>query len=202
MTRLTFGSYRKGLREPGFTLSSTVDSSTFPTPMAIAAAAVARYHREGQTEALRSLRRSFANSSYWGPSGSPQAQGWANAIATSFGRYVHLAERDGRDSFAIDLKRDVAIGVHIVGVHIDAVLLDEDGYVGRIALWDKAAITSELAVQYAVPALLALEEELGEGRIAGVQVWHLRTGDCHLASGDACNTEVARVTRLVTRIAR
>jgi len=202
MTRLTFGIYRKGVREPGFTLSSTVGSPSFPTPMAMAAAAVARYHREGETEALRRLRRSFADSSYWGPSGTPQAQGWASGIVTSFERYAHLAERDGRDAFAIDLKRDVAVGAHIVGVHIDAVLFDDDGYVGRIALWDKAALTSELAVQYAVPAFLALEEELGEGRVVGIQVWHLRTGERHFASSDACNAAVDRVIRLVSQIAR
>lgn len=202
MTRLSFGIYRRGLREPGFTLSSTAGSPSFPTPMAIAAAAVARYHREGHAKALRRLRRSFTDSSYWGPSGSAQAQGWASAIVTGFERYVHLAERDGRDAFAVDLKRDVTVGMHTVGVHIDVVLLDDDGYVGRIALWDKAAVTSELAVQYAVPARRALDQELGEGRVAGVQVWHLRTGERHFASSDACNAEAARVTRLVTQIAR
>lgn len=202
MTRLTFGIYRKGVREPGFTLSSTVGYPSFPTPMAIAAAAVARYHREGQTHARRRLRRAFADSSYWGPSGSPQARGWASAIVASFERYVDLAARDGRDAFAVDLKRDVALGAHIVGVHIDAVLLDEEGYVGRIALWDRAALTSELGVQYAVPAFLALEQDLGEGRVAGVQVWHLRSGESHFASSDACNAAVARVTHLVTQIAQ
>lgn len=202
MTRLTFGIYRKGVREPGFTLSSTVDSPSFPTPMAIAAAAVARYHREGEIEALRKLHRSFADSSYWGPSGSPQARGWASAIVAGFERYVDLAARDGRDAFAVDLKRDIAIGAHTVAVHVDAVLLDGDGYVGRIALWDTAEITAKLAVRYAVPAFLALEEELGEGRVAGVQVWHLRTGECHFASSDACNAQVDPVARLVNRIAR
>jgi len=202
MTRLTFGIYRKGVREPGFTLSSTVGSLSFPTPITMAAAAVTRYHREGQTEAMGRLRRSFSDSSYWGSSGSPQARGWASAIVTSFERYVHLAESDGRDAFAVALKRDVAIGAHVVGVHVDAVLLDDDGYAGRITLWDRAAITSELAVQYAVPAFLALEEELGEGRVVGIQVWHLRTGERHFASSDACNAAVDRVTRLVSQIAR
>lgn len=202
MTRLTYGVYRKGLRDPTFTLSSTVDSSPFPTPMTIAAAAVARYHRDGAREAMDSLRQTFAQSSYWGASGSPQARGWASAIVTGFGRYVDLAGDDGRDAFALDLKRDIALGAHIVGVHIDVVLLDDDGYVGRIALWDRTPLTSALAVQYAVPAFLALEAELGEGRVVGVQVWHLRSGDTRFASSVECIGEIGPVTRLVERIAR
>lgn len=42
-------------------------------------------------------------------------------------------------------------------------------------LWDLAPLAVELAVQYAVPVFVALEEQLGEGRVAGVQLWHLRT---------------------------
>lgn len=201
MTRLTFGIYRKGVRQPGFTLSSTLGNPGFPTPMSTANAAIVRYHREGVTEARRQLRRAFADSSYWGPSGSPQARGWASAIVTCFERYIQLAQRDGRDAFAVDLRHDVGIGTHVVGAHVDAALLNEDGYVGRIALWDLAPLTTELAVRYAVPAFLALEEELGEGRVIGVQVWHLRTGDTHFAPADACNAELPRVTRLVADIA-
>lgn len=202
MTRLTFGIYRKGVRQPGFTLSSTVGDPGFPTPMTTATAAIVRYHREGAAEALRWLRRSFANSDYWGPRGTPQARGWANAIVTCFERYIQLADRDGRDAFTVDLKHDIDIGTHVVGAHADAVLLDEDGYLGRVALWDLAPLTAELAVQYATPVFLALEEMLGEGRVVGVQVWHLRSGDTHLASGEACNAAVPRVTRLVDDIAR
>ena len=202
MTRLTYGIYRKGVREPGFTLSSTQDSPAFPTPMPIAAAAVARYHRDGETIARQELNRSFRGSPYWGPSGSPQARGWASAILSRFERYAHLATADGREAFAVDLKRDVAIGPHVVGVHVDAVLLDEDGYAGRIALWDRAVPTREVALYYAVPAFLALEDALGEGRVAGIQVWHLRSGQCAFAARDACNAAVMSVTRLVAQIAR
>jgi len=170
--------------------------------MPIAAAAIARYHREGAQTALRRLRRAFADSSYWGPAGSPQARGWASAIVTSFERYIQLAARDGRDAFAVDLKRDVSLGSHVVAVHLDAVLLDDDGYVGRIVLWDTAAVTADLAVMYATPPLMALEDELGEGRITGMQVWHLRTGERYFASSDSCSAAMARVTQLVDAIAR
>jgi hypothetical protein len=169
--------------------------------MTSATGAIARYHRHGAAQATRQLARAFADSAYWGPSGSAQARGWARAIVVCFERYVQLAERDGRDAFAVDLKHDVGMGMHVVGVHIDAVLLDDDGYVGRIALWDQAPLTADLAVEYAVPVFLALEEQLGEGRVAGVQIWHLRTGDTHFASADACNVAVPRVTRLVAAIA-
>jgi hypothetical protein len=170
--------------------------------MASATGAVARYHRKGATEASRQLRRAFADSQYWGASGSPQARGWAHAIVTCFDRYVRLADDDGRDAFAVDLKLDVAVGAHVVGIHVDAVLLDDDGYVGRILLWDLAPVTADLAVQYAVPVFLALEGQLGEGRVVGVQVWHLRTGGAYFASADACNAALPRVTQLVAAIAR
>lgn len=201
MTRLTFGIYRRGIRQPGFALSSTIGDPPFPTPMAIAAAAVTRYHREGPHEARLRLRRSFANSSYWGSSGSPQARGWAAAIVSSFETYVRLAEPDGRAAFAVGLRRDVMLGGHDVGVYVDAVLLDVAGYVGRIALWDRASLTSELAVYYAVPPFLALEEEMGEGRVAGVHLWHLRTGERQLVPRGVCAAHVAQATRLVSRIA-
>lgn len=202
MTRLTFGIYRRGLREPGFTLSATVNSPSFPTPILMANASIARYHREGETEARRELHRAFRRSPYWGPAGSPQARGWASAIVASFERYAQMAADDGREAFTVDLSRDVSLGMHVVGVRLDAVLLDDDGYVGRIALWDKAVVTRELAVFYAVPAFLALEDELGDGRVSGVQIWHLRSGERHLVSGDSCNAEVGRVINLVARIAR
>jgi hypothetical protein len=202
MTRITFGLYRRGVRQPGFTLSSTVGDPSFPTPIAIASAAVARFHREGADPASRRLRQSFASSSYWGPNGTPQARGWGSAIVESFDRYIVLAREDGREAFTVDIKHDVQIGSHVVGTHVDAVLLDDDGYVGRIVLWDRAALTGDLARAYSVPVLLALEDQLGEGRVAGVQVWHLRTGDIYFVTADSCNAALPTVTRLVDAIAR
>lgn len=84
MTRITFGFYRRGVREPAVTLSSTAGGYIPPTPFQSASSAVTRYHREDSDAAANALDRSLSSSDYWGPAGTPQAQGWADAIRQSF----------------------------------------------------------------------------------------------------------------------
>lgn len=201
MTRITFGLYRKGVREPATTLSTAALAFMPPTPMPTASAAIAKYHRLGPDAALRAMRDAYRNSSYWGSGGSPQA-GWANAMVECFERYIDMAAEDGRVAFATSLKRDVDFGLHQVAVHVDVVLLDPAGYIGRIVLWDKAELTMELAGHYATPAYAALEDELGANRVVGVEVWHLRSGVQVYVTATACESNLAAVERIVERIAQ
>lgn len=202
MTRLTFGLYRKGVRQPGYTLSAAATEPGYPTPMPTAIAAISRYHRQGASASLAHIRASYNSSSYWGPSGSPQAFGWANAMIAAFERYVTLAEHDPRPAFATALDRAVVFGAHEVAVHVDVVLLDEDGYVARIVAWDSSPIGAGEATLYATPVLLAVEEELGEGRVVGVEVWHLRSGSQFFITAEQCNAAIGAVERVVDRVAR
>lgn len=69
---------------------------------------------------------------------------------------------------------DVPIGGHVVGVTIDVVLLDDDGYVGRYLLWDTPELTENLGELLSATIVLALGSELGAERISAVEVWQLR----------------------------
>ena len=199
MTRVTFGLFRKGVREPGLNLTAAGATFIPPTPMPTATAAVARYHREGPDRAMAAMDRSYRSSSYWGQRGTSQA-GWAEAMRSCFQTYVDLAQLDPRPAFAIGLNRDVAFPPDEIGVHVDVVLLDPSGYVGRLALWDKTPLTSLVAARYAAPAWQALEEELGEGRIAGVEVWHLRSATQMFVSPEQAAFALPEVERILHRL--
>lgn len=199
MTRITNGLYRAGVRDRGVTLAAAAATFMPPTPYATATAAVTRYHREDATRAAQALDRSFRNSTYWGASGTPQA-GWANAIRDCFATYCKMAASDSRPAFAVPLTRDVDYPPDTIGVHIDVVLLDPDGYVPRLVLWDANDFTKTRAHLYAAPAWYAAEEELGAGRVPRVEVWHLRSGvERIVTSGEAqaAQTEAARVIHRV-----
>jgi hypothetical protein len=175
MTHITFGLFRKGVREPGTTLSGMAGAPSFPTPFSMASAAITRHHRESPQAAERTLRRSLASSSYWGEGGPASAQGWADAVRRCYRTYAQMTANDNRPVFASGLNRELDMPPDDLSVRIDVVLLDRRGYVGRIVLWDTFDMTSDRAELYAAPVWRVLEDELGDGRVAGVEVWHLRT---------------------------
>jgi len=143
--------------------------------MPTAQAAIRRYHQQGAALATVILNQTFDRSAYWGPSGRKAAASWANSIRDSFDAYVELASADMRAAVMTPMKRDVAIGHHALGVAPDVVLLDLGGYVARLVLWDKPLTTQDEAELLAAPIVCALDDELGEGRTIGVEVWHLRS---------------------------
>jgi hypothetical protein len=200
MTRITFGVYRAGVREGGLTLASYADRWVPPTPFPSASAAVVRYHREGGEAAWRALDRSLGSSSYWGARGTPQA-GWADAIRQCFQVYRSMADGDARPAFATGLNRDLSFPPDELGVYIDVVLLDPDGYVPRLVLWSTDEVTLARAQLYAAPAWRVLEDELGQGRVPSVEVWHLRSGTPHYVAADQAAAAVDDVERIVHRLA-
>lgn len=201
MTRVTFGMYRKGVREPGTTLSSAGAAFQPPTPMPTATAAIVRHHREGPARAAARMDRSYRNSPYWGQRGTPQG-GWATAMRACYQTYVQLAANDPRPAFATGLNRDLTVAPDELGVYIDVVLLDPRGYVPRLVLWDSNELTVDLAVRYAAPAWAVLEEELGEDRVPAVEVWSLRAPTQHTVTPAQAQAALPDVARIVHRLVR
>lgn len=199
MTHLTFGIYRAGVRDPAKTLSSYSGKSP-PTPWRMATSSIVRFHREGADAAWQRLDQSFARSSYWGRSGTPQA-GWANAIRSCYKTYRALATPDTRPVFATGVNRELVLPPDDVGLYIDVVLLDPSGYVPRLVLWDDNTLGHSRATLYATPAWKVMEEELGEGRVAGVEVWKLRTGEQELVLPDEAAGAMSQVEEIAHRIA-
>jgi hypothetical protein len=200
MTRITFGVYRAGVRSPGVTLASYAGRQPPPTPFPTASAAVVRYHREGAEAAWGQLDRAFSSSAYWGARGTPQA-GWADAIRECFLTYRQMAEDDDRPAFATGLNRDILMPPDELGVYIDVVLLDDDGYVPRLVLWSADELTTTHARLYAAPAWRVGENELGQGRVPLVEIWHLRSGiPCVVTADEAAEAETD-AERVVHRVA-
>lgn len=205
MTRVTFGMYRKGVREPRTTLTSAAAANagfTLVTPMRTAQSAIARHHRESPAAARARMHRAFRDSDYWGLNGTPQARGWAEAILRCYETYIDLTRSDTRPAFATAVERDLELPPDALAVRVDVVLLDPAGYVPRLVLWDKNDLTQARAIQYAAPAWRVMENELGDGRVAHVEVWSLRQptqinvlpADARAAMGD-----VARVVHRLVR---
>ena len=201
MTRITYGLYRKGVREPSLTLTTSANGFSPPTPFPSAASAVVRYHREGGEAAAERLDRSFRNSSYWGPSGSPQNRGWANAIRNCFQTYRNLADQDGRSAFTEGLRSELVLPPDELGVYIDVLLFDSAGYVPRLVLWDTNDPTDQRVLLYAAPAWRVAEEELGTGRVPEVEVWHLRTARQFVVSAGSAEAALPIVDQIVHRLA-
>lgn len=201
MTRVTFGMYRKGVREPATTLASAGASFQPPTPMPTATAAIVRHHREGPSSAAARMDRSYRNSPYWGQRGTPQG-GWANAMRACYQTYVRLTANDPRPAFATGLNRTLVLSPDELGVYIDVVLLDPHGYVPRLVLWDSSELTVDLATRYAAPAWAVVEDELGEGRVPFVEVWSLRTPTQRSITPGQAQTVLPDVARIVHRLVR
>jgi len=203
MTRVTFGMYRKGVREPATTLTSAAAANagfTLVTPMRTAQAAIVRHHRESPAAARARLHQSFRNSDYWGPSGTPQARGWARVIRELYDVYDGLTQGDARTAFAYGVERDIALGADALGVRADVVLLDPAGYVPRVVLWDRNDLSRARAIEYGAPVWRAMEDELGDGRVAAVEVWALGGPMLHTVTPAQATAAMGQVARVVHRL--
>lgn len=200
MTRITFGLYRRGVREPTITLSATAGGYIPPTPFQSASAAVKRYHREDGSAAATALDRSLLSSDYWGSGGTAQAQGWADAIRRCFDVYRQMADADPRPAFACGLSRSLDLPPDELAVYVDVVLFDPRGYVPRIVLWDTADLTNDRAVLYAGPVWRVMEDELGDDRVPEVEVWHLRSGVQRVVDAATAAGALPQVARVVHRL--
>ena len=200
MTRVTPGLYRAGVRDRRLTIGAFAGSRPPITPFQMASAAVVRLHREGADQAWQTLDASFVRSPYWGIAGTRQA-GWAAAIRTAFQGYRAMAANDMRPVISTGLRRTLTFPPDELGVYVDVLLLDPDGYVPRLVLWDANAFTREIAVLYASPAWRAIEDEMGDGRVPFTEVWHLRSGAQESISASDAASELSQVAGIVHRLA-
>lgn len=203
MTRVTYGMYRKGVREPNTTLSSAAAANAgFPlaTPIPSAQAAITRHHRDGPAAARAHLHQTFRDSDYWGPNGTPQARGWARVIRELYDVYDGLAQSDARRAFAYGVERDIDLSPHALAVRADIVLLDPRGYVPRVVLWDKNDLSQARATAYGAPVWRAMEDELGDGRVVEVEVWSLRGPDQFVIGPAQARDAMRQVAQVVHRL--
>ena len=99
------------------------------------------------------------------------------------------------------LNRELVLPPDDMGVYIDVIMLDQSGYVPRLVLWDTNELTPARARLYAAPAWAVMDQELGAGRVAGVEVWRLRSGDCELVQPHEAEAAMAEVEAVVRRVA-
>jgi hypothetical protein len=203
MTRVTFGMYRKGVREPATTLSSAAAANagfTLVTPMRTAQSAIARHHRESPAAARDRMNRSFRESEYWGPNGTPQARGWAESIRRCYDTYADLTRHDTRPAFTTAVERDLDLPPDALAVRVDVVLLDPAGYVPRLVFFDKNDLSRARAIEYAAPAWRVMEDELGDGRVARVEIWSLRQPIQLTVTPAEARGAMGQVARVVHRL--
>lgn len=203
MTRVTYGMYRKGVREPNTTLTSaTAANAGFPiiTPIGTAQAAITRHHRDSPAAARSRLHQTFRDSDYWGPHGTPQAQGWARVIRELYDVYDGLTQADTRPAFAYGVERDIDLSPDALAVRADVVLFDPRGYVPRVVLWDKNDLSPGRALAYGAPVWRAMEDDLGDGRVTEVEVWSLRGPDQFVISPLQARGGMRQVAQVVHRL--
>lgn len=198
MTRVTLSEFKIATRNRAARRSAATPNGRPPvTPMPQAQSAIRRYHQQGEARATAVLHQTFDRSPYWGPAGRPPARGWANNIKTYFATYVRMASADRRPFVPTSIKRDVQFGPHSIGVAPDVVLIDPGGYVARLVLWDTPEPTQQDAELLAAPIVQALEDELGQGRTAGVEIWHLRSGQQFYVTAHAALSRIADVRAIL-----
>lgn len=203
MTRVTYGMYRKGVREPNTTLTSAAAANDgFPpiTPIRTAQAAITRHHRDSPAAARSRLHQTFRNSDYWGAKGTPQAQGWARVIRELYDVYDGLTQADTRHAFAYGVERDIDLSPNALAVRADVVLFDPRGYVPRVVLWDKNDLSPGRALAYGAPVWRAMEDALGDGRVTEVEVWSLRGPDQLVISPLQARGAMRQVAQVVHRL--
>lgn len=203
MTRVSYGMYRKGVREPDTTLTSAAAAnagSPIITPIPSAQAAITRHHRDSPAAARSHLHQTFRDSDHWGPNGTPQAQGWARVIRELYDVYDELTQADTRQAFAYGVERDIDLSPDALAVRADVVLFDPRGYVPRVVLWDKNDLSPRRALAYGAPVWRAMEDELGDGRVTEVEVWSLRGPDRFVISPLQARGAMRHVAQVVHRL--
>ena len=199
MTRVTLGELKNASRDRSLRRAGTDTNRPFPTPLPMASRAVRCFHRRGADVATTQLRTAIDRSDYWGQSGRPQAHGWANAIYECLETYIALASPDLRPTLGTSIATNIQVGDNTIGVSLDVVLLDRDGYVGRYILWDIPELTQDNAELLATPIIRALQQELGEDRVVGTEIWHLRSGGQVFIDSSTAAAKFDEIEEIVNR---
>lgn len=161
---------------------------------------ITRHHLEGPEVARDYMVNSFRNSNYWGANGTPQSRGWAQSTLRSYDAYALMTGDDTRAVVATGVRRELPVPPNTLNMRIDVVLLDPHGYVPRVILWDRPELTEERALLYAAPILFVAEEELGQGRIAEVELVHTRSASRVIVSASDARAASQGMSGTVSRI--
>jgi hypothetical protein len=193
--RITLYHLRQGLLDSDYNPYRAVRRGGYPTTTSTLSAAVRVYHTEGLEAAQKQLN--IGLSGYFARQGSPT--GKARVAHENFERYVALAERDEREVFGTNVRMDLFVREHDLSVQADVLLFDPGGYAGRVLLWgaDAQSLTSTQLRLLATPIIVAMQEELGQERVVGTDIWQIRSEQ--ITTIDAEQADIDLLVRLLDR---
>lgn len=163
---------RQALRNPGYRVPPPgVKRSGGPNTASSLRKAIRKFHEDGADAARGSLRASLSN--YFAQPGAPSTQA-ANARA-ALDTYIRLASPDPRPAFVPRSRSDVSVADDQLAADVDVVLLDPQGYAGRVLLFgpEQELTTHQLEV-VAFGPVASLVAEFSADSVVGVDVWEIR----------------------------
>ncbi len=187
---VSFGLFRKAVREPGFRTVPGPATNVPIVPIGTFRRAICTYHQSGRAAAIGGIS---LPSSYWrtDPRGKTLAENYRRSLDT----YIALDLADGRPSYDVGVRQPATIAGEVLNVYMDALVYAVAEHTARIALWDVPRPSATEAAVMASPIITALEKEVGELRAHRVAFWHLRSGtvievsaaDAHAQAGAAAD---------------
>ncbi len=168
---VSFGLFRKAVREPAYRLKPGSGGSGAVTPIGTFRRAIRVYHQSGEPAALAGIS---LTSDYYTKEG--RGKTLADNYRASFSRYIALDAADGRSAYAAGLKQDVELAGETLSLTTDALVYGPRGHTARVALWDLSLPSEAEAAVIAAPLARALVQAVGEERAYSVALWHLRSG--------------------------
>lgn len=131
---------------------------------------------------------------------NPGMRGIARKTIELVDTYTALAEADGSRLICCNSCSYVVLGTHSVDARLDVVLQRNSQTVGRLVFFDEAEIAPHTADLLSLPYYRALENEYGTGNVAGVQVWHLRSGRMYESTRDDVEQTVEEVSSILDEV--
>jgi hypothetical protein len=168
--RVTFGTFKYAVREPGFRIATGQSAPQFPNTAQSLRKAARVYHMSGVSAARQSLRQSLSGP-YWK---TPIGAGKASVAHDLLLHYFQLDAAYRRPAAGFDVKSEVTIGADVIGVTIDICLFASAGFAPRLVLWDRRGCSRNEALILLAPALLAVDQEYGAGTGRDAELFDVR----------------------------
>jgi hypothetical protein len=117
-------------------------------------------------------------------------------------RYAVRALADPRPTTLGDARLTVDVGAHRVAAGCDVVLLDNEGYEGRVCVWaiQERALTQDDLGILAYPMVTTLGNELCDDRVVAIEFWFLRADKVERVSAERARAKAADFNTLVYRL--
>jgi len=197
--RLTPSQLRMAVTDPNYRLPTT-KAPPAPSTDGSLRKAIRFVHEVGPEAAIEQLRQSLSGE-YWRDKGKTKAR----MARLCLDNYIALAEGDRRP-WAPGLRMDVVIGDDIVAAGLDAVIIADEGYWGRLLVPGPLAkpLTQEEREILACPGILALIRDIEGGfverPVLGMEVWELRSRTANNVRRVEAETALPRLVRLLNRL--